>query len=114
MRFLLRQGLALRGHHDVDGNLYQLLRAWSADSDVVKAWLRQGRFLSHDRVNELITLMGHRVLRTVLARVRSSTPSWFALIADEATDVSCAEQLNISIRYVDREYEIHEDSIGLF
>ena len=63
IRFLTRQGLALRGHLDKDGNLYQLPRAWADDDSVVKAWLRAGRFLSHDHVNEVITLMGHDVLR---------------------------------------------------
>ena len=57
--------------------------------------------------------MGLEVLRTVVSCARSCTPAWFAVIG-EATDVSCAERLNISIRYVDEEYEIHEDSIGLF
>ena len=114
MKFLLRQGLALRGHREVDGNLYQLLHTWSDDSDVIWVWLKQGRFLSHDHVNEMITLMSLEVLRTVVSRARSCTPAWFAIIGDEATDVSCAEQLNISIRYVDEEYEIHEGSIGLF
>ncbi len=70
--------------------------------------------MSHDHVNELITLMGHDVLRKVLARVKSVNPAWFAIIADEATDVACAEQLNLSIRYVDEQYEVHEGSIGLF
>ena len=88
IRFLVRQGLSLRGHRDQDGNFYQLLlRAW-ADDDIV---------------NELITPMGHNVLRKILARVRSGEPAWYALIADEATDVTYAEQLNVSVRYVDED-----------
>ena len=114
MKFLLRQGLALRGHSDTEGNLYQLMRTWSADSEVVASWLKAGRFMSADHVNELITLMGHHVLRAVLRRVQSGEPAWFAIIADEATDVTCAEQMNISVRCVDRQYAVHEDSIGLF
>ena len=113
IRFLTRQGLALRGHHDKDGNLYQLLRAWADDDSVVMAWLRAGRFLSHDHVNEVITLMGHDVLRKIIARVQHGDPAWYALIADEATDVTYAEQLNISVRYVDKDFVIHEDSLGL-
>ena len=62
----------------------------------------------------MITLMGLEVLRTLVSCARSCTPAWFAIIGDEATDVSCAEQLKISIRYVDVEHEIHEDSIVLF
>ncbi|XP_078613923.1 zinc finger MYM-type protein 1-like [Branchiostoma floridae x Branchiostoma japonicum] len=114
LRYLLRQGLAVRGHLDKDGNLYHLLQTWAADSDVVRSWLQQGRFMSHDTINELITLMGHNVLRSVLERINGNDPAWFAIIADEATDVACNEQLNISIRYVDSNYEVHEDSLGLY
>ena len=40
--------------------------------------------------------------------------SWYAIIADETSDVACREQLNLTIRYVDDDYIISEDSIGLF
>ena len=58
--------------------------------------------------------MGHDILRKVIARVTSSSPAWFAIIADEATDVNYSEQLNISVRYVDDNYNVYEDSIGLY
>lgn len=32
VRFLTCQGIAIRYHTEVQGNLYQLLRAWSADT----------------------------------------------------------------------------------
>ena len=35
------------------------------------------------------------------------------MIADEATHVNNREQLNLSIRYVDDDYVVHEDPIGL-
>ena len=35
------------------------------------------------------------------------------MIADEATDVNNREQLNLSIRYIDDDYVVHEDPIGL-
>ena len=69
--------------------------------------------MSLDHVNELITPMGHDVLRKKLARVRSGEPAKYALIADEATVVTYAEQLNVSVQYVDEDYEIYEDSLGL-
>ena len=58
--------------------------------------------------------MGHDVLRKVIARVTSSSPAWFAIIANEATDVNYSEQLNISVCYVDDNYNVYEDSIGLY
>ena len=36
-----------------------------------------------------------------------------ALIADEATDIAQNEQLCISVRWVDHDFNIHEDSLGL-
>ena len=71
MRYLLRQGLSLRGHNDTDGNLYQLLHTWAEDNEALHSWLQRGRFLSHDPVNEMITLMGHDVLRKVIACITS-------------------------------------------
>ncbi|XP_078679480.1 zinc finger MYM-type protein 1-like [Branchiostoma floridae x Branchiostoma belcheri] len=114
LRYLLRQGLAVRGHREKDGNLYHLLKTWADDNAVVQSWLHQGRFMTHDHINELINLMGQDVLRSVLARLNAGDPAWFAIIADEATDVACNEQLNISVRYVDQEYAVHEDSLGLY
>ena len=39
--------------------------------------------------------------------------TFFALIVDEATDVSHNEQMCIAIRWVNSSYTIHEDAIGL-
>ena len=38
---------------------------------------------------------------------------WFSIIADETRDVSNSEQLSIIIRWVDDDYIIHEDFIGM-
>jgi len=116
MRFLLRQGIALRGHTEEEGNLPQLLMTISKISDdaVVKSWLEEGKFMSHEIVNEMITLMGQKVLREILVRIKSCSPAWYSIIADEATDVAYNEQFNLSVRYVNDDYEIREDSLGLF
>ena len=44
---------------------------------------------------------------------RSVKQTFFALIVDEATDVSHNEQMWIAIRWVDSRYTIHKDAIGL-
>ena len=38
---------------------------------------------------------------------------WFALIANEASDLSKYEHLSISIRWTDDAYTIHEETLGL-
>ena len=58
-------------------------------------------------INELITTMGLIVLRSLL----KCSPVKYAIIADEATDVSNREQLNVSIRWVNN---VNEDPVGLY
>ena len=114
-RYLLRQGLAIRGHNDDrQGNLKQLLLMMAADSNpCVKDWIRENQYMSPEIVNEQITIMGLSVLRTLLSNIKKVTPSWYGIIADEATDVANREQFNLSLRWVNDEYEVSEDPVGL-
>lgn len=56
--------------------------------------------------------MGQSILWEILSEMKSSL--WVSVIADKATDISTNEQISVSIRYIDAEYNIHEDTIGLF
>ena len=38
---------------------------------------------------------------------------WFSILTDEATDVSHNEQMSKSIRWVNTDYDVHEDTLGL-
>ena len=111
VRYLARQGLALRGHEESEGNMLQLLQMWSEHDSGIKEWLRDGKYLSHDIVNEQIKLMSDHVLREILSEVKNGM--FFAVQADEATDIACNEQMCVSIRWVNKEYEIFEEPIGL-
>lgn len=51
--------------------------------------------------------------RNLLEMIKNTTPAWYSIIADEATDVMNTEQLNLAIRWVDSNYMVREDSIGL-
>lgn len=114
LRYLLRQGLTVRGHKEIEGNLYQLLVMVSAYDSEMSTWLREKKYISPSIVNEQISIMGLAILRTLLDSIKSSSPPWYALIADEATDVANHEQLNLSIRWVSDDYEISEDPVGLY
>ena len=59
-------------------------------------------------------MMGQSVLRKLLCNIKRVTPNWFGIIADEDTDVSNREQLNLSIKWVNDNYEVFEDPVGLF
>ena len=102
LRFLLQQGLALCGHKDIHANLFQLLQVWAGDSGPdVSDWLKHKQYMFADIVNEQITIMDQTVLRIFLRNLNETSPSWFAVFADEETDVANREQFNLSIRWVD-------------
>ena len=68
-----------------------------------------------EAVNEQISIMGQCVLRELVSTSRNVTgPPWFSLIADEATNICSTEQLNLLIRWVSDDYDVHEDSIAFF
>lgn len=105
LRFLLRQGLAIRGHTEDEGNLSQLLKLQMEGSDTMQAWL--GEKIHVAQHNQCAYKhIGWEVLGQILESVKSPNPSWYAIIADEAADVSNNEQFNISIRWVDDKLSI--------
>ena len=112
LRMLLKQGLAIRGHHDKDGNLVQLLQLRAEDDPQLKKWIHDNDYLSPEIVNECITIMGNQLLRHLLDEIRTNS-NMFAILAAETRDVSNCEQLCICIRWVDQHFDIHEDFIGL-
>ncbi len=115
IRYLARQGLAFRGHHEdsfaFEGNLYQLLLLQASDSPQLATWIKKRDYISPAIVNEIITLCGNTVLRQLLGDIQAA--KYFSLIADEATDISHNAQICIAIRWVDSSYEVHEAAIGL-
>lgn len=109
--FLLRQGLSVRGHEEIEGNLRQLMLLRAEDiGDSIKVWVSNGNYMSHDIINELITYIGQATLRRIINDVRAAGN--YAILVDETRDVSNKEQLTLIIRWVDNEFEIHEDFVG--
>lgn len=111
LKYLVRQGLAIRGHDEGEGNLIQLLKLRCDDDRELQLWLTEGRYLSPVIVNEQLKLMANQLLRSLLSDVKSV--SWFSIMADEATDISHNEQMGVAIRWVSSSYEIQEEPIGL-
>ena len=111
LRFLLRQGLALRGHDENEGNLAQLLKLRAEDCPELRHWVDEKQYQSPEIVNELIQFMANDVLRKVLVNIREAR--WFGVMADECKDCSVIEQMAIIIRWVDDDYNIYEEPIGL-
>lgn len=111
MRYLLRQGLAIRGHEESEGNLTRLVKLRTEDNPTIIQLADSSKYTSPEIMNELVSLMGNHLLRQVLKEIREAR--WFAVIADETRDITNKEQLSVSIRWVGEDYAIHEDPLGL-
>ncbi len=90
---------------------YQLLLLQVIDCALLVPWLRKREYISPEIINEIITICGQMILRQLLQDI--SAADHFALIADEATDISHKEQMCIAIRLVDSSYALHEAALGL-
>jgi len=111
LKYLVRQGLAVRGHNDESGNLWQLLECRSADVKGLKSWISKKQYLSHDIIDEQIKIMAVCLLDKILAKIHKA--QYFSIIGDETRDISGKEQFAVSIRYVEDDYTVNEDIIAL-
>ena len=85
LEYLSRQGQTFRGHNDCESNFYQLLLLRSKDIPQLKDWLmkKMGKYISHDKQNELLSIMSNQVLNKLLVSIRDTM---FSPICDEHTD----------------------------
>ena len=44
LKFLLRQGLAVRGHEEMEGNLLQLMKLRSIDCNELNIWMKERKY----------------------------------------------------------------------
>lgn len=113
IKFLARQGLALRGHDDKNSNFHQInLKDAKGDEGFTK-WLekKSSKYTSHSIQNELIQVMAHEILRVVIEKIK--TAQFFGIMADETADKSNTEQLVFCARWIDQNFGVHEDFLGL-
>lgn len=71
IKCLLRQGIALRGHVEDEGNLIQLLKLREADVDGLSSWIKEGNYLSHDIVNEICQIISLSIVRELVKEVKN-------------------------------------------
>ena len=74
VRFLGRQGLALRGSalsSEVDGNFSQLLHLFSEYHEQLACWLKRktNKYTAPDMQNEMLKVMSLRILRDIASSV---------------------------------------------
>ncbi len=92
----------------------QLLKLRGEDDSRVFQWIKKktDKYTSGDMQNEMIKVMALQVLPEVAISIHSA--SFVTLMVDETTDASNHEQVVLCIRWVDANFEVHEDFIGLF
>ena len=75
-------------------------RAESGDVAVSEKILtapKNARYLHYEIQNEIIHICGDQIINVLLKQINDS--EYFSVLADETTDISGIEQLNICIRY---------------
>ena len=114
IRFLARQGIALRGDgNEDDSNFIQLLKLRANDDSCIHDYLskKTDKYTSPTVVNEIIAITALRILRQIAGCIQNGV--WYSIMADEVTD-SSKEQLVICLRWVDNHLNSHEEFIGLY
>ena len=113
IRYIARQNMSIRGHSEKDGNLYRLLKERALQMPTLNIWLENGRYMSHDIINEVIKLMGNTVLQKLISEVKAS--GFYAILGDELTrDLSNKEQLVVCIRWADVNFSVYEEPVGMY
>ena len=123
IRYLGRQGLALRGRckseedtgqkGELDSNVLQLLYLCAEDIKGLKKWMSksQDKYTSPDIQNEILSIMALSVLRSILNEVAGK---YYSIMIDETTDNSNVEQMVFCLCHVDDNFDVHEEFIGLY
>ncbi|CAF3101494.1 unnamed protein product, partial [Rotaria sp. Silwood2] len=112
VKYLSRQGLAIRGHVENEGNVIQLLKLREADVHGLDSWVEDGNYLSHDIINEICQIISLTIIHEIIKEI--SERKFYSLICDATSDESDIEQLCFTIRSVDKDFIVHEDVLGLY
>ncbi|XP_071499042.1 zinc finger MYM-type protein 1-like [Diadema antillarum] len=112
LKYLAKQGLAIRGHTDQNSNFMTLLQLRSEEIKGLDRWLtRKTSWTSHQIQEEIINLMSSTVMRQLAAEMGGKP---FAILADETADVSRIEQLCICVRTATENLVLEENVLGLY
>ncbi|XP_070406844.1 zinc finger MYM-type protein 1-like [Nothobranchius furzeri] len=115
VRYLAKQGLALRGHDNDDGNFKQHLDEKAENDPNLASWLQKYHsYTSPACQNELLMLMSNNLIRQITTEIHGLPVLQFSLIMDGTQDISGTEQVSICLRYVDDGLEPKEEFVGLY
>ena len=112
--FSSKAALPLRGdRNEVDSNFIQLLLLSSNDDKQIKEWVQKkiDKYTSPVIQNELIKIMALKAAETISENLQA-TP-FYTIMADKTTDCSNKEQFVVCFHWVDSDFEVYEDFVGL-
>ena len=94
VKFLARQAIPYRGNGD-EGNFLQLMKLRAIDVSSITTYLqcKTDKYVSPQVQNELTMIMANHILRDISISINKA--KYFALLADEVTDISNKEQVVI-------------------
>ena len=108
LKALLRQG-----DTDLESNVHQFNLDKICHDNGLKLLVDEGRFvISHDALQEQEQLLVLDARRSIVKEIQSK--DFYAILADESTDVTKLEQLSFSIRSCDEKYAVKEDFVGIY
>jgi hypothetical protein len=111
--FLARQGLALRGHDEDEGNFMQLLHTRCKDVPELSGWLSRRKDFTHHAIQDkMLKLYSNAIGRQILDDIRVSHN--FSVIIDRTQDIMRVEQGSLCIRFVDNNLIPHESFLGFY
>ena len=112
--FLAHQGLPLRGDgSEDDSNYIRLLKLRAIDDPRINKWCQKksDKYTSPAIQNEILKIMALKITQKIGESLQGS--DYFTIMADETTDASNKEQVVICVRWVDNNFEAHEEFIGM-
>lgn len=114
IKYLARQGLAIRGHEESTSNLYQLLTLRSADIPELKKWMKRDglKWLSGTISNEILGFFASKIRKMLSEEIKKA--GIYAIMMDETADISTQEQVSICVRIVDEELAVSENFMGFY
>jgi hypothetical protein len=120
LKFLLHQGLAFRGHDESEessnrGNFVELLKLLATNSEEVNKYVlhnapRNCTLISHGIQSQIIQCCALQTRKQIIEELGDD---YYAILADESSDVSHKEQLALCLRYVDKLGRPREHFIGV-
>ena len=113
LRYLARQGIALRGHNEENSNFVQLLNLLAEDdSNLKESLLRKSKkYTSPTIQNKILKDMALTILREIVNSIKDS--GYYSIMAEDSSSNSNVQQFVICVRRVDNMLEPREEFIGL-